>query len=299
MRFGILLLALPLVACGGKQSPESEIGATDSAPLGETSTDASTDAVDDGAPSDTPTVTDAKPTPETCKKFVGAVCSDATKACCEKVSLPWGGDACTTGMDYYCNALVDQVTLGKATFDPSQLDACVKGWQTNIATCVVNWRTSAKNMQPCDLLFNGTRAPGEACNPTALKECHAPPGFGAYCDQTAKKCRAYGIVAKDQPCNFYGSTIRYCDDGLFCDLTATTPTCQPAKALGAACDGPDDFSCGWDNVCKENKCTKGAPGGSTCTVNADCASFQCTTGKCTDTTNPAVSSFICDGTAGM
>lgn len=292
----LVFLAVPLVACGGKLNTPTEIGTTPDAATdgisGETGGEASVEGGTEAS------VDAPAPTPETCTRFVGGVCSDATKACCAKAGFEYNASACTGGLDYYCNALVDQVTLGKATYDATQLDACVAGWKANTTACLVGWITSAKNLQPCDLLFNGVKEPGAACNPSGLKECKAPPGFGAYCDESARKCRVYGFVGKDQPCNFYGSTVRYCDAGLYCDLASTTPTCKTARALGDACDGADDFSCGYENVCKDNKCIKGAPEGTACATGAECASFQCEGGKCTATTFPAVSSWICTGAGG-
>lgn len=289
MRLSIVL-ALALVACGGRQTSDLD-ETTDTGTLADASTETATDSATttDGAPADAP------PTADTCAAFVGAVCNDSTKACCEKVGLGWGGDACKTGLDYFCNALVGQVAVGKATYDASKLEACSKGWKDNLAGCQVSWRASGKNLLPCDQLFNGLKAPGETCDPNGVKECHAEPGFGAYCDQTAKKCRTYAFVGAGQPCNFVGSTLRYCDDGLYCDMTTGTSTCKTAKAPGAACDGPDDLSCGYEYVCKDNKCQKGAPEGTACGGNTECASWTCTASKCTATTQPAVSSFICKG----
>jgi hypothetical protein len=303
MRFPIsslsVLVAGLLVACGGKVPPEEFTAETGGSDAG-ADVLPSDSAVDTSAPTDAITKPDSPPpTAETCKKFVATLCSSKTAACCGKAGMMWNPDGCNTSLDYYCNTLVDQVTLGRATFDGSYLDACLKGWDTDLGTCEIDGLASAKSQIPCTHLFNGTKKVGEVCTGKTNVECEAPPGFGAYCEirtgETMGKCRAYGFVGKDQPCNFYGSTVRYCDTGLYCDLTSSTTTCKTAKALGAACDGPDDFSCGNGAGCRMNKCALLGAAGATCARNEDCASYVCDTGKCTKAANPVVSSFMCTG----
>lgn len=294
----VMMLAGCLVACGGKATPAEETS-PETGVTADTGTPTETGG-SDTSPSDSMTKPDSPPPSKaTCEKFVATMCGDKTKACCATAGLMWSGDGCNTNLDYYCNSLVDQVTLGRATYDESYLDACLKGWESNFTICNVDGITSAKNQIPCTHLFNGTKKIGETCTGKAFVECEAPAGFGAYCDvrpgDSSGKCRAYGFVGKDQPCNFYGSTVRYCDTGLYCDLTSTSPTCQTAKALGAACDGVDDFSCGIGASCTMNKCTALAAAGATCARNEECASYSCVDSKCTKPENGAVSPWLCGG----
>jgi hypothetical protein len=292
----IVVLAGCLVACGGKVPPEefsngSDTGTSDTSTQADSASDSSSER--EMRPDSPP------PSKATCTKMVAAMCSDKASACCTTAGFTWNGDGCNTNIDYYCNSLVDQVTLGRATYDESYLDACLAGWQANLTACEVDGLTSAKNQIPCTHLFNGTKKVGDTCSGKAFVECEAPAGFGAYCDvrtgETTGKCRAYGFVGKDQACNFYGSTVRYCDTGLYCDLTSTTPTCKTAKTLGATCDGPDDFSCGIGASCNMNKCTALAGEGATCTRNEECASYSCVSSKCTKPDNAIVSAWLCGG----
>lgn len=300
----VLLSSAYLMACGGKVPADefnSDAGA-DSAATGDTG--AAGDTVTTDTTADT-TATDAvvdgaKPTPDTCKKFVGGICNDKTKACCDKVGIAWNAEACNTGLDYYCNALVDEVALGRATYNPAFLDACVKGWEDSLVACEVSGLASAKYQIPCAQLFNGLIKPGEPCKGMRYAECEAPPGmFGAYCEKKAGakegRCRAYGFVGKDQGCNYTGSTVRYCDTGLYCDVTTPMSTCKTKKPLGAACAGPDDSSCGFEAKCADGKCTALGAAGADCSVNEDCVSYMCTSGKCEKATNSVVSPYICNG----
>ena len=103
-------------------------------------------------------------------------------------------------------------------------------------------------------------------------------------------------MGEGKGCNFAGKTIHYCDLGLYCDTTSTTPTCKKQQSLGATCDGPDDFSCGYGNVCKDAKCAPGLPAGAACTPSAmECASWGCTSGKCTSPNVELADPTICSG----
>lgn len=296
-----LVLASSLVACGGKV-PADEFNsdaAADSAAASDTSAIGEGGGPDTAPSSDVTVGSDAKPTADTCKRFVGGICNDATKACCAKSGLTWEPEACNTGLDYYCNALVDEVNLGRATYNPSFLDACVKGWEDSLKLCQISSLASAKFQIPCAQLFNGLVKPGEICKGTRYAECESPPGFGAYCDKKAGakdgRCRAYGFVGKDQGCNYTGTTVRYCETGLYCDVTSPTSTCKPSKALGAACLGTDDYSCGLEARCIDSKCTALRATGSMCAINEDCLSYKCTTGTCEAGEGNVVSPYICNG----
>jgi hypothetical protein len=300
----IAIVSSLIIACGGKVPAEefnADSGPDTAATGGDTSTTPTDGTVSDSTPTPTdgPITSDAKPTPDTCKKFVGGICNDKTKACCEKSGLTWSADACNSGLDYYCNALVDEVALGRATYHPEYLDACVKGWEDSLAKCEVSGLESAKYQIPCAQLFNGLIKPGETCKGTRYAECESPPGFGSYCDKkagaTSGRCRAYGFVGKGEGCNFAGSTVRYCDTGLYCDITSPTSTCKAITPLGGMCAGADDYSCGYTAKCADGKCTALGAEGAMCSINEDCMSYECTMGKCTKGTNSVVSPFICNG----
>src|SRR5262249_52381117 len=157
---------------------------------------------------------------------------------------------CRNAITGWCGYQINPVDLGYATFDGSQLAACTAGLKKAVPACSGDFLTWAKGYVPCTHLFNVTHAPGAGGNPSALdsRARHAPDGFASYCDASVKKCRAYGVVAIGSPCNYTGSTIRYCDVGSYCDASGDA-TCKKAQPLGSSCTGPDDLSCGMFNVC--------------------------------------------------
>jgi len=293
----LVIAASLAVACGGKTTDADFNAADTGSPAAETGGEAGGET---GGGADAVAV-DAerpKPTAETCKKFLAATCNEKTEACCTSAGLGWTAGACNANLDYYCNALVDQVTLGRATYDATYEDACLKGWAESLSVCRMDGLTSARYQIPCSQWFNGLKKPGETCTGKSFTECEAPKNMGAYCDvkpgEMMGRCRAYGFVGKDQGCNFVGSTVRYCDAGLYCDMTSPTAVCKDAKPIGAACEGADDYSCGW-NVCKDKKCTARLPEGSACTTGNDCLSYGCgSDGKCTKL-GAAVSAWMCTG----
>ncbi len=310
MRFASLALiffaSAHVVACGGKSVADefnNDAAAADSgATGGDSSTTNPDDGVLEGGPLDTAPVDAPKPTAATCTKFVGGICNSKTEECCKVAGFPWDKDACNAGLDYYCNALVDEVALGRATYHESYLEACVRGWEESLTRCAISELDSAKYQIPCAQLFNGVIELGKPCKGNRYAECKAPAGnFGAYCDvrpgMKEGLCRAYGFVGKGEGCNYTGTTVRYCDTGLYCDITSPTSVCRDAKKLGESCFGADDYSCGIGFHCDAtNKCAALSPEGATCMRNEECASYECTGGKCTKGTDPVVSSWMCNGT---
>lgn len=297
------LAASSLIACGGKAvADEFNDSGTNTDSAATTDSTPGEGGTTDGDPGDSTTPVDApKPTAETCKKFVGGICNSKTEECCKTAGHAWDKDACNTGLDYYCQTLVDEVTLGRATYNESYLDACVKGWEESLAKCTISGLESAKYQIPCAQLFNGKIKLGEACKGTRYAECEAPPGFGAYCDikPGAKegRCRGYGFVGAGAGCNYTGTTVRYCETGLYCDVTTPTSTCKPQKKLGDACTGSDDYSCGFEAKCNDMyKCEALGAEGATCAKPEDCLSYECDAGKCTKGADPVVSSWMCNGT---
>jgi hypothetical protein len=232
-------------------------------------------------PSDAPLDT-APPDPSICDGLAAAVCSSSTSTCCTSRGSHYDESSCKAAESSYCASQISLVKSGKLIYDPSQLDACKTAWSSEVSKCSMFFVDWVKSNSACQQLFNGTTAPGGAC--TYDYQCQAAAGGSAYCNTTSKKCVSYVIASAGAGCNFSGSTIHYCDDGYYCDVTSTTPTCQPQKSLGAACDGLDDLSCGYLNVCDSTShCVLGKPAGAACTAAMECQSWSCdTTGKCTD-----------------
>ncbi|MGZ3416350.1 MAG: hypothetical protein ACXVEF_19600 [Polyangiales bacterium] len=264
-------------------------GATDS-----TSTDSST--VDSSA-IDTSAEDTAVPSETTCTALADAICTGA-KPCCESSGFTYDETGCRNAINNWCDYQISAVDSGLAIYDGTQLAACTAGWKKSVAACKVDFLTWTKSYVPCTHLFNGVHDPGATCNPMGLDSlaCHAPDGFASYCDSKVSRCRAYGVVPIGSPCNYTGSTIRYCDVGSYCDSADPSPTCKKALPIGADCAGPDDLSCGMFNVCKDNKCAKGLPSGAACTDNLECASYSCVMSTCASSDQTAVDKGICTGT---
>lgn len=251
---------------------------------------------DDASFTDSTPGLDAGPLPSStvCDELAKAICDGPTKTCCSTHSVTYDAAGCEGAEKSYCETERTWVKSGRLTFDPTQLDACKAGWTKALTACSVDWIEWFKDDQACAHLFNGTIAVGDKC--TYDVECNSPPGGRGYCDPSSKRCRVYDFVGPGKGCNFSGKTIHYCESGYFCDTTSTTPTCLPQHPLGATCDGPDDFSCGYNNVCKDGACAPGLPVGSTCDASSiECASWSCTGSKCTSTNIELADPSICSG----
>lgn len=289
MRWLLLLVA---VGCAGKvttaPSEATDTGTADTSP---------SEVADDVAP-EAASETGVLPTEaRTCKALADAMCGPATEACCKTLSIPYAGGGCREAAMAYCNARIDAVTLGRATYDDSKLEECAKSWSSSIATCQMEFVPYLRASQPCAQLFNGTKAPGSTC--TSAAECNAPTGSVAYCDATTKRCRASSLSPEGGPCNFTGSTLRYCEDGFYCDLTGATSACKKELAPGAECTSTNYIACGYSHTCVDGKCGDGLPAGAACAADHECSSWACRTGVCNPVLYPQVDKGLCNaGTSG-
>lgn len=273
------------------------------------------DAPNEGAPADTGTpvvdtgsaetsVADAAgdtsvmPTESvTCKRLVAAMCSKATENCCTELGITFLAGACAEAVMAYCTTRIDAVTLGRATYDESQLEACAASYESPKIGCSAEFIPMLRHSVACAHLFNGNKEPGAVCANSV--ECHAPEGAIAYCDENAKRCRASFVVPEGAACNFTGSNLRYCDDGLYCDLTGASAACKKELAAGADCVAANYIACGYSSTCVDSKCGPGLAAGATCTEARECSSWTCREGKCTSTLYPRVDKGLCNaGTSG-
>ncbi len=314
-RLALLASPLVLVACGGRVNPDlsadpdarADAGSDTSTPfedssvrpdLGPPPTDGIVPPPLDGAPPPFdigPTDAIAPPPPSICNDLADAICTKYTAACCSAHGTTYVDSKCRDAEISYCKYELDWVATGRLTYDGSQLASCEGAWTKAFATCGVFFVDWLKLYEPCTRVFNGVLKPGDACSYDI--ECMSPPKGEGYCDPTSKKCKQYDVVGKGAGCNFTGRVIHYCDAGLFCDTTSTTPTCLPEKPLGSACDGTDDLSCGYLHACVGGTCQKGLPAGAACDASAaiQCASWTCTGGKCTDPNVSLADASVCGG----
>jgi hypothetical protein len=216
-------------------------------------------------------------------------CNSGTQACCSGLGQSYDASNCTTAIDYWCTMEIDAVNNGFVTYDPSYLAACQQRFGQFSKACSVNLITYLKNYVPCSQLFNGKTPPGGGCTTDA--DCHAPAGEVASCDMSNGMCRSYAIVGSGQGCTYAGNDIRLCDNGLYCDPLFRV--CRTAKALGAACLGASDLSCGFGNTCSGGRCNVGAPAGASCTNSLQCASWSCQSNACTDPNVTVASWGLC------
>jgi hypothetical protein len=230
-----------------------------------------------------------------CDKFATATCTPAFQMCCTSKGFTWDELGCTDVAKLFCDNSRDGVTAGKTVYDPTYADACAAAWKSAGSSCVLSLTDWIKNRVPCAQTFNGKTAPGGSC--TRDSDCHADAGQVGICDNSSKKCRAYGVVGKGAACSYFGISPRLCDKNLYCDFTSgSIPTCKDATPLGGSCFGIDDQSCGLGNTCKAGKCAVGAPSGASCTRDLECASWSCSVGKCTDPNVTYASKAFCSGT---
>jgi hypothetical protein len=251
--------------------------------------DTGVDAFDTGL--DAPPDSDGGLSNAICGGFESSACNGGTQACCSKAGLSYSTLGCDDAIKSWCGNQVNAVNGGAATYDGSQLAACQTRWQQFSNICAVSAITYLKYYVPCSQLFNGKTAPGGTC--TLDSDCYAPPNTVAGCDTASGVCRAYAVVGWGQRCSFTGANLNYCDTGLYCDTT--TYVCRTAKPSGAPCANAYDLSCGMGNVCKSGRCAPGAPVGTTCTNDLQCASWSCQGNACTDP-NVNISSWgLCGG----
>ncbi len=236
----------------------------------------------DTAPSDAPSdVPSDVPLGSVCDVIADASCGAEQRSCCTSRGVSFDELGCRDVAHSWCDQRVDAVSVGKATFDGAWLDACAAALRSLEGSCAPKLLTYLDQFVPCSQLFNGTKLPGTAC--TYHSDCHAQPDMTAFCDASTSRCRAYQIVGASERCNYFGSTIRYCrGSSLYCDYTVASPVCHAATALGGTCSGGLDASCGFGNTCKSGHCAVGAPSGTACAGDLECASWSCQTGKCSD-----------------
>lgn len=282
---------------GGDTSKGDTNGGTDTSSGDDTRKGKDTTPADDT----TPPPPDA-PEPITldnvCAKLADVICSSSTAACCTTRGISYDDGGCRSGVAAACAAEVEAAKSGKMTFDPTAFDACAAAWSGFEAKCSVPILSYVKGYPPCMQLFNGIGARGDSC--TSASDCKASPGAFAECRSTSggMVCVEFFIVGKDATCNLDGTSIHFCDQGLYC--SPSTGVCRTQKPTGAACSGSYDTSCGFGNTCDwGNHCAPGAPMGASCSRGLECASWQCgsfPSYTCTDPNVEIATNGTCKGT---
>jgi len=205
--------------------------------------------------------TDAGGNPLTPEAQTAKLCDDVTApfcdalfACCAdpQTQARFGGsaDACKTSFAATCQKdlggrILPVAKTGATVLDPTRLAACVaslRGMKGGGAAC--SRPPQFVLLQDCVSAFQGTLAPGAACDASTLSDmqfvtckagtckngtCNAYLASGAACDPTQNNFSAAG-------CNF--------PDGYTCTGTGTVGTCVKRGAVGDVCDTKSGgFSC--------------------------------------------------------
>lgn len=227
----------------------------------------------------------------TCAKIAVGTCNPAFEACCKSSGFTWDYIGCEDISRSWCDDAVDGVFAGRTTYNAAYADACASGWRAMTSACSPHLFDWVKNQVACSQLFNGMAPPGAPC--TRSTECRAGAGQMAWCDDDAKRCRAFSVVPLGGSCNYFGATVRWCDRGLTCNTMSGK--CVTSTPVGGACFGPDDTACGIGFSCRAGKCAVGSPVGASCVRDLECASWECSFGKCTDIRVPLASKALCGG----
>lgn len=310
-------LATTLVGCGGAADAGAftDDGGTTDATGGDAAADGGgdgamvDDGVDsaadasDGSPGDTAVDTSPPPPPVTldnvCAKLADAVCAAPLATCCTKSGFGYDGPGCRDAVTASCGDWVVDVKDGTKTFDPSAFPACAAAWAKLETACSVHVLEFLRTYPPCRRLFDGDTVAGDGCD--VDEDCKSPAGGIGAC--TDGSCVQYTVVGKDAPCNLSGDVQAVCDLGLFCNVTGggadPKGTCKTARKLGESCTFSRWFECGPGYVCVGatggSKCAEGKPAGATCGGGYECASWQCTAGRCTSPSHLVASRGLCGG----
>jgi hypothetical protein len=190
-----------------------------------------------------------------CADVVAPYC-EALFACCmdPMILANVGGtvEGCKTKTASECTndagqGILPQVKAGNTTLDPTRLAACVarlQGMKAGGAACT---RPPTFVLQlDCITAFQGTIAPGAACDATDLHDDEFLPCKDGVC--TGGKCQAFlasGAACDPSQNNFAAGGCNY-PNGELCVGTGTVGKCGPQGAVGDACgDAGHDksFSC--------------------------------------------------------
>ncbi|HSN15555.1 MAG TPA: Dickkopf N-terminal cysteine-rich domain-containing protein [Anaeromyxobacteraceae bacterium] len=158
-----------------------------------------------------------------CDQFWGAY---ATRwAECDRASLAQAAAIYSPGD--LCQAGVQAVSAGRATYDATHAAACLSFVQTATCEILQAYMEGDHHQADCDAAIAGTLADGATCysnESCASGVCFMSPG------QCPSFCAS--PVPSGQPCEAF----RPCAEGTFCNFS--TGTCAPLVALDGGCNTP-------------------------------------------------------------
>jgi hypothetical protein len=221
------------------------------------------------------------PTPSTfASQFAHAAC-DNLAPCCKTNGIAYDANNCLVAVEGSVQeSAVNTALAAGAIYDPKAASACIAAIAASAQQCndaLTNETASYEIGNPCDVIFVGTKAPGEACN--SNYDCAAPPAGDSVI------CLPAGPVGEDggaggnvcvletpgtlgAPCANGASaaaTIAVCSTpGLWCGESGT---CEAQVSAGAPCTTLE--ACVSGLYCLNEVCSPRIAGGSPCVYGQD------------------------------
>jgi hypothetical protein len=184
--------------------------------------------------------------------LVASYCAQHAQEYCTMNSNCCGSsDAnCQAKLEAQCSADLAADLRPTEQFDSVVAENCLTVVRKVVATC----SDDSLNAQDysdewwCSFLFRGLVPAGGTC--TRVSECVQTEGSLPDCvltTDTVGKCSSTPVVGPSGECS---NTL--CAPGLYCDKSASIPTCQPRKAAGEPCSTL--LEC-WPPACTNGVCT--------------------------------------------
>jgi hypothetical protein len=184
------------------------------------------------------------------------------------------------------------VAAGKTKYDGAAAAECLNALGASFASCKLS-DTFADTPFACAATFTGTVSAGGDC--LGDEECVSQQCDRTACDAGTPCCHGTcvaGAAPRDVPAGGACAQGDFCAPGTFCDQSAATPICAPAKAAGAPCMFGDSCVAGYFCLPAtigatgpgQGFCVKPPTTGQTCTAPGTCdlrTDFcDATTSKC-------------------
>ncbi len=241
-----------------------------------------------------------------CSEIAKVACHNLYRCCSEgeiedflNVSEPRTEPQCQEDVKRLCERGVARldasISAQRVRFDSDTMNNCLEALVAPDDACAtvettLPWAEECMNSAWVGLVADGGQcfgnfecgsrdsfcAPNQTCTakPTNGQACGvAGCATGNFCQ--AGTCRPQSGAG--QPC----TSELQCQDPLFCDFTAVTPTCTEVREAGQPCAS--------DAGCKSGDCIPGTCAGSTqsCFTDANCS------GRCSDDNSPCSSDLTC------
>jgi hypothetical protein len=200
--------------------------------------------------------------------YAAAVC-DSVKDCCAQSAIAYDRAAClhATHFDYAESSRA----LGEV-YDPDAAARCVAAVRAVAGTCSPTSDAEIDQfLRRCFNVFHGGRKPGESCS--GRHDCAGAGDAAGVCFHERCALSNFNVSIGDACQSALAQSVPlrigscWNSPDLFCDYGSDT--CQPRRALGAAC-GTSLFECSPGSVCDRGTCVA-QTADYRCKGNDDCA----------------------------